>query len=200
MMIFVIGAHGCGKSTLVHRVVEEWPGWWTSDARRNRQASRMLCQRAEGESLTVIGHYAYGKASGPDSGRFSGRIPEIYQWLRVAHEKGQHALVEGTVLVGTLKRALELPHHALMYVHIDEPLETCVEGIRARKARRRHKHDAREIDTKMIASRARQARNVLERVGEFGIKTLSGSREFCLQAVLTEIGLSGPHEHDRRMV
>lgn len=189
MILAIIGTHGAGKSTLVsdisRRYTEVEPFFESDKA----QPVWMRCSVPGVRPLIIIGSYAPGRFSGPDSGRFSGRIPEIYEWIHQHHQQGCHVLLEGVIVAGTIRRAIELATEGLpVYVlAITEPLEVCVAGVQARKAERRagHKRSKLPLNVDVIQGKAADTLRAVERCRAAGVPVSADTRAGLLARALT---------------
>jgi hypothetical protein len=185
MIFVVVGTHGAGKSTLVRQVVESY-GWHHEVRDESKMPVRMRCYTHDIKPLEVIGYYFGQIASGPDSGRFSGRLPEIYQWVRDAHAAGFNVLMEGINLMGARKRLFDLARDfPVAIMHVDESLLLCVDSVITRKAARPgHRHAKTPVNTGTIRAKAKAAEQLVRDAPDYGAMIFSGDRAAVLSQLL----------------
>jgi hypothetical protein len=142
MIFAIMGNHGAGKSFLVNRITDSYDSInLVSDPRRlARNPVIMECVSPDTPPLAVIGNYQIGHYSGIDSGRFAGRMDEIFVWIRAYDADGWHVMFEGMLVAGMWRRASELPNLQPVYLNISA--EECALSVAHRKSTtiRRNKH------------------------------------------------------------
>lgn len=191
MIIPIMGNHGSGKSHLVGQVVDiyESVNLVTDGRKLTRQPVIMECSSADAIGLCVIGYYQLGRYSGIDSGRFAGRMDEIFSWVHEYHSGGWHVIFEGMLVAGMSKRVMSLPSIAPVY--IDLSVEECAVSVLHRKATstRGHKHAHTEVNLGVINSKKRTCDKVFEAFASLGT-AFKGNRSECLKRVTDILGVA----------
>jgi len=137
MIINIIGTSGSGKSTLARKIMafyDRVTPLYVADGTRKRPIG-YRCYRDDGRTLEVIGHYE--TACGGCDTIATKQFDTVYARIQAAVERDFDVLYEGLLLSAESRRRVEL-HEAypgeVILVHLNTPLETCVESIMQRRA------------------------------------------------------------------
>lgn len=180
-IINVRGTSGSGKSTLVREVI----GRYRQSAAfykegRKRPLYSVFWDHPKGyPALAVVGHYETA-CGGCDTITSQ---DEIYEIVRELSDMGYIVLFEGLLISAEFNRAKALSDdgYNLLVVHIEIPLEECVESVNSR--RREKKPDAPGVNPKNTESKWKGTRRTCERLREAHVDVVSGDREYCLKGV-----------------
>lgn len=181
-IINIRGTSGSGKSTLVRRIRDLYQNVEPVHVEGRKQP---LYYRLTGsEQLPdafLLGHYETA-CGGCDT------IPSMDKIFDLVYEKAQEGAVlfEGLLVSAEYKRTARLFEELscdLHVVHLDVPIETCVESINMR--RREKKPDAPPVNPKNTESKWKGTRSTCKRLGDIGIEVFSSSdRDECFRAVV----------------
>lgn len=189
MVVPIIGGHGSGKSTMVERIAGSYDviEWVMDPAQMTKTPVGMrLASRAGGSDLFVVGAYAGQTMSGVDSGRFAGRLDEIYGWIRAAAARGESVLFEGAIVSGAWRRLVELSREANVTVaYLDVPVGVCLDALAGRKRERvgGHKNSSKPVNVERVSSHHRSVAGAVARLKAHGVTVVSGDRLSLADAI-----------------
>lgn len=190
MIIQIRGTSGSGKSTLVRKVMSLYPGLPETlfMPKRRKPAAYLFNQDlipgvARMPKLAVMGHYE-SECGGCDTFK---TFDQCFEVVKRCHNSGYHVLMEGVLLYCETKRTLELPRDQLLVIGLDTPIDQCVAGIEARRARKSD-HPA-PVDPANTEAKHKGTVTYMARLMEAGIRAEWHTRDSALKAILKAIDI-----------
>jgi predicted ABC-type ATPase len=183
MIIRIMGTSGCGKTTLVSRLMAEAEdvGAWHDPTIRKPPLGHVLDNRT-----FLVGHY-HGTVGGCDNlpsvlrdrSRFFG------QWLPELHDNYRHVLYEGVVFGDEVVRTAMLARTvSSTIVYMTTPLDECIASIRARRIA---SGKTPEFNTNHTAKRYKSLQNVAQRLRSSGVNVVKLDREEAFEYITAEL-------------
>lgn len=203
MILAITGGHGSGKTHLVASVCRRFEHIDFVDDPRGltRAPVAMLCGTHNGVRTAVIGQYVTMPFSGTDSGRFGGRVDELYAWMAGYSNQGRIVVAEGMLLAGTWRRlqTLTRQNHDVRVLYIDEPLDVCLSSIAERKARRGPTHNRSKlpVNERIITEKYRSIRNTVSAMEAEKMVVTRANRVAALNYVLDALDMKDAVEEFR---
>lgn len=195
MIIPIMGNHGSGKSTLVSKIADvyESVNLVTDGRKQTRQPVIMECSSADHLGVAVIGYYQMGQYSGLDSGRFAGRMDEIFGWMEAYASDGWHVLAEGMLVCSMWNRFVDLKMHGhdVTVVCLDTSVEECAISVAHRKttSTRRHKYSDSPVNYRSLESKERGILNAYSKLIEFNVPLILANRHQAELSIRKLLGL-----------
>lgn len=198
MIVNVRGTSGSGKSTLVRAVMARYMHCMKIEHPKRRQPVAYQLSKYKAEpfrsvkDLYVPGHYETTCGGCDTISRDleadvkGGAMEYIYRLVRRGHEAGCHVLFEGLLISAEVNRLVQLHKdgYPVAVVHLDVPLEVCLESV---NKRRRERDPVRftPVNPKNTESKWKGSRQAMRRFEAAGVATIStSSRIEALAAVL----------------
>jgi hypothetical protein len=196
MILAITGTHGAGKSTLLYEVARRWGCVPVYEA---GYPQPVMMRKAP---LAIIGSYQPGAFSGFDSGRFNGRMDDIFEWIHRSHEAGLHVLYEGMLVTGTSSRLMRLVECGcpVTVLWMNTPVDECCRSIALRKARRVTRHSSTPVNRGVVEAKARQAASMVARCRTLGVPAGEVSRATAIDVIWRLLGLTEPADAGFQLV
>ena len=159
MIINVRGTSGSGKTHLVRNLMECYDSRIKVYDVGRRQPIGYVCERANGPSLSVIGHYEIA-CGGCDT---ISTMDQIFELVRESHQEGHDVIFEGLLVNSDRNRTVQMHEDGLplLVVTLSTPIELCLESVMARReAKAKKKGDgnkAKELNPRNTESRFKMA-------------------------------------------
>lgn len=164
IVINIRGTGGSGKSTVVTRVVANYPDHLPSFAAGRKRPQNVMHTRPGTRALLVPGHYETA-CGGCDTLK---TVDQVYQQLVTAVGLGINCLYEGIMVMDDVNRAVTLSKDCDFYViALTTPVDDCVAAI---KARRDARGDARPFNDGNTRQWAIRCERGLVRLMEAGVR------------------------------
>jgi predicted ABC-type ATPase len=133
MIISLRGTSGSGKSSLVRRVTRHYEGGGVPhfvDGRRRAYYTTWSREPRSGTSLAILGHYDIANG-GVDT---LGTLDEAYDLARHLHGPTRDVIMEGKCMSDGVTHVSRLRHSGqeINVVHINTPVDQCIESVRKR--------------------------------------------------------------------
>jgi hypothetical protein len=187
VIITIKGTSGSGKSTIVRRIMEQYPGArmkWKREGRRQPVCYQLGITEPGARGLVVPGHYetACGGCDTLPSYDFTMDL------IRRADSAGFDVLYEGLLLSGDVKRtaALHAEGRNIIVFAIQLPLEECLASVNAR--RREKNPEAPDVDPRTTTAKWRGVHLAMDRLKELGVRTYWGTRTQVLFSIARLLG------------
>jgi hypothetical protein len=180
VIISLRGTSGSGKTHLVREVTSRYAKhrrvFDEKDPRRKRPVYELHGRNPVGRVLVTPGHYMIGNG-GMDTLR---TLDEAYAIARWADSSHFDVLMEGKNMSDGVQRAekLQTEGRDVRVVHIDEPIEECIQSVRERG------HKIAEDTIRRTDAKVRR------NMEKFTCQKFQGRREECLALVIEWLGLT----------
>lgn len=180
LAINVRGTSGSGKTSLIRRIMEEYPEQKPIFVEgRKRPLYYELNDHLMLPNAYLLGHYETA-CGGCDT------ITSMDQVFDLVAELAQKrpVLFEGLLISADAARTIKLQEEQgihLFVALIDEPLELCLESVNAR--RREKNPEAAPVNPKNTENKWKGSHRSADRLEQAGIEVFRGSREVCYNAV-----------------
>jgi len=183
MNINLRGTGGAGKSHIVRIVMGLYDHVEKIFQRGRRQPIGYRCDRTDGNSLWVVGHYET-PCGGCDT---ITKPDDVYHEVRLAALGEYDVLFEGIIIQDDTRRIIELAaEYPTRVIALSTPVDECLRSI----ARRRDERgDARPLNPLNTTNRAKRQVSIMEKLKAAGLDAQWLSREAALAAVLKELHL-----------
>lgn len=134
MIINVRGTNGSGKTTVVRRVLKQFPHEPLELRGRSKRPTRYRLQSG-GQGTIILGSYENLVTGGCDTLK---PIDEIERLLRRSQLEADHVIFEGVMVSRTFTRWASLANELgdFWWLFLNTPLETCIEGVISRRRSR----------------------------------------------------------------
>lgn len=167
MIINVRGTSGSGKTTAVRNILRG--GVKTTVRERNSRAILgYILERRFARPTFIVGPYE-GEGSGGCDALSSRDLAKVFSEVQYWHDHGFHVIFEGLLISRSKGRVLELckavGYHNLHILHLQTPLEDCLEGIRQRRMRRGNMRPVNRTRTEETYNRVWQIDRGLHQLG-----------------------------------
>lgn len=185
MIINVRGTSGTGKSTLIRRVMEQYPNKARIMDPGRKQPIGYVCSRPKGNNLGVVGHYET-PCGGCDT---IAAMDRIFELVASSWSPQMDIIFEGLLISADVNRTAAL-HHAtlpLLVVALNTPIDVCIESINERRQRRNP--DLPPVKEKNTISKYKGVQKSVDRLNAEGVTTFWGSRETAYDRIAAELGL-----------
>lgn len=178
MIVNIRGTSGSGKSTLIRALMERCHDVKPVGVVGRKQPLYYLAQKKEGDNdhIAFLGHYET-PCGGCDT------IPSmdrIYDLVRELHGEHCDVVYEGLLISAEVNRcqALHDDGHPLTVVHLDLPLQECIDSVNKRRWTKNPEKPG--VNPKNTESKWKGTKRAMERLGEGGVNCYTGGREECL--------------------
>jgi shikimate kinase len=182
MIIRIMGTSGCGKTTLVSRLMAEGSdvGPWYDEEIRKVPLGHVV-------GPTFIVGYYHGTVGGCDNlpAILRDRARFFEQWLPALHLHYRHVLYEGVIFGDEVVRTSKLARtHESVVVYMTTPLEECIASIRARRVAA---GKSPEFKTDNTTKRYKSLQNVATRLRGSGVNVVKLNREEAYEYIKAEL-------------
>lgn len=178
-VINIRGTSGSGKSTLIRRLVELYPEKTPVHVEGRKQP---LFYELRGEGLaplSLLGHYET-PCGGCDT------IPSMDRIYDLARERlvaGDSVLYEGLLISAEVNRAVALhtDGYDLTVVHLQTPLELCVDSVNQRRWAKTP--DKPGVNPKNTQAKFKQTIATCKKLAAQGITVIEADRDSAFEAI-----------------
>lgn len=197
MVINIRGTSGAGKTHLVKRMMalaDKGEAWWPSDSPTglfglptNRPAGHIIATPS-GRCL-LLGNYEGVQCGGCDQlmkEPWKLTRDEVFALIRRAAPDFAHIVFEG-LLISEVLRCVSLRDSGfdIAVLNIDEPIETCLNSIIARRTAR---GVTKPLNPKLTVEKHRELRNQINRLKAAGVAAHNVSRSEAWSRLVTLLG------------
>lgn len=190
--INIRGTSGSGKSTLVRLVMACYQTVTPVFVTGRKRPSGYVCTRADGRSLSVVGHYETPCGGGDTVPS----LDAVYCQVHEAVSRDQDVIYEGLIIQSDTRRCIELAlagRTEVLAIIMDVPLDVCLASIAERRAAR---GDVRALNPRNTISKMKSLDSQERKLRAGGVEVLRCGREAAFEACVARLGLH-PHPDER---